>query len=749
MWKLSAGVTPGWRRALVAGVLSTCVLGVCATGALGATYDVRTTADNDGAGTCSPAPATCSSLRQAIYTIDASPHPPDVIDVAPGDYVLDDGTLIVTENMTIEGAGAATTTIDGNRHQVFLVDGADPSSVALDGMNVVDGVADQNGDGIGFEPDNTASLTLSDDVFSNDSTDDVDGGAIYFDDNSDPGTLDITDTTISGDTVGFGTNGGGIAFENNGAGTLTITGSTLSADGAAGGDGGGLYFDGTALTITNSTVSGNTAGTQGAGLYLAGGTTTLTNDTIADNSLTPAGVNSGAGIYGVGVGHVTAINTIVSGNAGAKPASTDDCDVPVSPGHADHSLENGTGCGFDLPSANPDLESLADNGGPTQTMALAMGSPAIDAGAGARCPATDQRGFPRPDVPGTACDVGAYESGGPPTASITTPAGGAKFAAGQVVHASYHCTAGVNGVLKPGGAGCAGPVPDGAAIDTSTPGLHSFTVVATDTDGRTGSTTSDYRVTDRPLNTKPPAITGHARAGDRLSCSTGAWANNPTSFAYAWSRDGTPLAGATSARRTVQALDEGAVLTCTVTASNASGGAAATSRGIKVPIPTVKGCPGPTGKLSGATLGLVKLGMTRSRARYLYRHHSNRGRQYQDFFCLTPIGIRVGYGSPGLLSSLPKSTRERYLNRVVWASTSDPFYSIDGVRAGESIVLAAATLHTEAPLRIGLNDWYLARGKSSTVVLKVRHGVVEEIGIASERLTEGRTAQFRFMKSFT
>jgi hypothetical protein len=63
--------------------------------------------------------------------------------------------------------------------------------------------------------------------------------------------------------------------------------------------------------------------------------------------------------------------------------------------------------------ANPQLGSLANNGGPTQTLALLKGSPAIDdiPLASALCPATDQRGHKRPDNPHeSACDIGAFES---------------------------------------------------------------------------------------------------------------------------------------------------------------------------------------------------------------------------------------------------------------------------------------------------------------------------------------------------
>jgi hypothetical protein len=748
---------------VVASSVSLCFLGVCATTALGATYNVDTTTDTTG--TCSPAPASCT-LRQAIDTVNATPSPPDVINVVAGHYVLSNGTLDITENMTIngagEGTGAGATTIDGNGNQVFSVSGADPSSVTFTRMNIQGSAGqDNSGGGIGFVPANTATLTISHVVFTGNSTDDVDGGAIFFrNDGSAGAALNITDSTISGNTLTCCGNGAGVAFENGGAGTLTITGSTISGNSTndTGTGGGGVYFDGATLTSTNSTFSGNTAA-QGAGLYLVNGAATLTNDTIADNSLNPAGA-SGAGIFGAV--RVTATNTIVSDNTGAGSASTDDCDAAVA--GSDHSLENGTGCGFDL-TGNPTLAPLGSNGGPTQTMALGEGSAAIDAGDVAQCPMTDQRGSARPDVPGTACDVGAYESGGAgapaasgagaPTASITTPASGATFTMGQVVHASYSCAAGTGATLKPGSAGCAGPVANGAAINTSTVGAHSFTVTATDTDGQTGSATNQYTVVSAaakalaPVNIVPPSVSGTPKSGHRLSCSTGTWTNGPTNFSYQWSRERTPISGAINSTYKVRIRDDGLTLTCTVTASNAAGaGKPATSKGVSVRVPSVPGCPPATGALGGKKLGRLKLGVTRSQAHHAYSHSSDRRKRFEDFFCLTPIGVRVGYASPKLLNTVPSGERKRLRGRVVWASTSNARYAIHGIRPGATLATARRHLKLGRPLHIGLNFWYLASNGSSTAVLKVRHGIVEEIGIADKQLTKGRKAQRTFMKSF-
>ena len=251
-----------------------------------------------------------------------------------------------------------------------------------------------------------------------------------------------------------------------------------------------------------------------------------------------------------------------------------------------------------------------------------------------------------------------------------------------------------------------------------------------------------------PVNTKAPKISGTVLAGKTLSCSKGSWSHDPTSYKYQWYDDGSPIAGATGATYKVTTLEEGTTLTCSVTAANPGGAGFALSQGVKVPVPFVAKCPGATGRLSGTTLGLVKLGASRASEHYLYRHHSDRGKQYEDFFCLTPIGVRVGYGSPKLLKILTTKQRKALKDRVVWASTSNPFYAVDGVRAGEAISVASVKLHTGGPLHIGLNYWYLAVQRHSTVVLKVRGGVVEEIGIATNLLTASAHDQNVLMHSF-
>ena len=77
-----------------------------------------------------------------------------------------------------------------------------------------------------------------------------------------------------------------------------------------------------------------------------------------------------------------------------------------------------------------------------------------------------------------------------------------------------------------------------------------------------------------PAIVTAPTISTRSRSvkvGQKLTCSDGSWTESPTSYTYQWSRDGTPIAGARSPTYTVQQLDEGNTLTCTVTARTRRG----------------------------------------------------------------------------------------------------------------------------------------------------------------------------------
>jgi hypothetical protein len=197
----------------------------------------------------------------------------------------------------------------------------------------------------------------------------------------------------------------------------TITGSTFSANTAGGG--GGTGFGGAIdtgggtnaeMNITNTTFTGNSAGGGGGtgfggAVDWGGGTgaaATLTGVTLVSNS---AGGGGGTAFGGGWDGDTTtASNTILADNLSNDLPGN--CQNAITSGG--HNIENGTTCGFTDPSdqnVEPALAPIGDYGGPTQTRALLPNSLARDHGAG--CPATDQRGQPRPFGP--ACDIGAYE----------------------------------------------------------------------------------------------------------------------------------------------------------------------------------------------------------------------------------------------------------------------------------------------------------------------------------------------------
>src|SRR5208337_2664785 len=186
-------------------------------------------------------------------------------------------------------------------------------------------------------------------------------------------TVTLTNDTLSGNSA---TDGGGIYNY----GTVTLTNDTLSGNSAT--DGGGIYNDGT-VTLTNVTISGNSA-TYGGGIYNDyTGTVPLTTDTLSGNSANYGGGNIST------CGTVTLTNTIVANS----PTGGDVFNTGTLTG-SHNLIDDGTDGLADTIVADPELGPLQDNGGPTQTMALMAGSPALDAASAALsgAPTTDQRG---------------------------------------------------------------------------------------------------------------------------------------------------------------------------------------------------------------------------------------------------------------------------------------------------------------------------------------------------------------------
>jgi hypothetical protein len=159
-----------------------------------------------------------------------------------------------------------------------------------------------------------------------------------------------------------------------------------------------------------------------------------------------------------------------------------------------------------------------------------------------------------------------------------------------------------------------------------------------------------------------------------------------------------------------------------------------------VAVPKVKGCPAATGTLRAATLGHVHLGMTRPAARRTFAKSSARRTKYEDFFCLTPTGIRVGYAT--------RKESRKLAGRIVWVSTSSAFYALHGIRVGATVAAARTMLRLSAPINVGPTTWYFAPNGTSNAIFKARGGLIEEIAIAQKSLTGTAKARKTFLTSF-
>ena len=177
-------------------------------------------------------------------------------------------------------------------------------------------------------------------------------------------------------------------------------------------------------------------------------------------------------------------------------------------------------------------------------------------------------------------------------------------------------------------------------------------------------------------------------------------------------------------------------------------GGISNSDGLAPTSSTPLGCPAASGSLRGDELGPVRLGMTFKRARAAFVSSSTRGHRYMDFFCLTPNGIRVGIASPGLIRSLPRRSRRGLAATIVLALTANRNFALHGVKPGARLAAVARRLHAGRPFDVGSNAWYLTPGRTTRGVLKVQHGVIDEIGIASGRVTRTRAEGRRFFHSF-
>ena len=346
---------------------------VAAADALAAvSLNVTTTADiAANAGDCGTASTTVPSplsLREATCIANNYGNTQAVtINVPAGTYTLSSGELqlgkVNGSNITLTGAGSASTVIDGN-HASRVLD-LDPSVVggvttSISGVTITNG-RDGTFGGAGIiagsgHSATTDTLTVSNSVISNNqanfaspSTSNKPGGGISFQ----GGTLSLTNDVFSGNQS-FSSAGSAVwyqTFEPTGE-TLTVTGSTFSGNaiansGASGTSGGALGLSagagGGTYTVSNSSFTGNTASSSGTGEAAAGGAIfevtgnlTVTGSTFTSNSVAGSGAAGGPIIYAAGTAAMH-YNRFV-GNTGTGGVMTNSGSGSVD------ALENWWGC---------------------------------------------------------------------------------------------------------------------------------------------------------------------------------------------------------------------------------------------------------------------------------------------------------------------------------------------------------------------------------------------------------------------
>jgi hypothetical protein len=432
------------RRALIFGVTAAPLLAFAAPAAA-QTFTVTNLGNGGVPGD--------GSLRGEVAAANAAKGP-DTVTFAPGltGTITFGGTGIVIEDpVDVEGPGPAQVTIQQTvAHRVFEVEAIGGAAVKIAGLHLADGIAPAGGahPGKGGDIFNAgATLTLEDDLITGGEAEN--GGGVY----SFEAPLTLRSSTVSDNSA---IDEGGVSA--GGGGSWSIVASTISGNEAAEFDGGlgGGGFGAAEGLIEASTISGNTAGegTGGASLSAAfGGFIQVRNSTISGNTAgkgpgglfafpvpfgfiaiedsTIAGNTVGSGAGGLEFegedGGLTLTDTIVSDNTSGSGS-----DLMTHDGSLQAAFSlfgDATGATFietapasNLVGVSARLEPLRDNGGPTETMALAPNSPAVNKGGGSLN--ADQRGDVRPVVypgiafsgaPGaTGADIGAYELQAPP-----------------------------------------------------------------------------------------------------------------------------------------------------------------------------------------------------------------------------------------------------------------------------------------------------------------------------------------------
>ncbi|MGH9018682.1 MAG: choice-of-anchor Q domain-containing protein [Acidimicrobiales bacterium] len=416
----------------------------------GATTPTVTNCANSGAG----------SLRQAVLGAQAGDSISFALSPACS-YIALSGPIALTASVSLNGPGPGALAVDQTAHQaVFAVGAGVKATIA--GLTIENGATGitnagtltlsastvaGNGSSTGGGIVNTGTLTVTNSTLSKNGADvpDEGGGAI----DNDGGTVTISGSTFEDNTASDGANGGAI-FTNGGA--VSIAGSTFTDNSAGHGNGGGLYNEGGSVTVTTTTWGNNSAvaGT-GGGIDNDSGTLKVLDSTFGrdsadyssgggaiDNNAAMSVADStfygndatfggeGGAILNSGTAAVTASTlthnkadhiggalygpmTVTASILALNPQGGNCAQAMIDGG--DNLDDDGT-CGFtaatDISRVEADLApgGLADNGGPTKTIALEADSPAAHAVASSTlCAVPDQRGVARP----TPCAMGAVE----------------------------------------------------------------------------------------------------------------------------------------------------------------------------------------------------------------------------------------------------------------------------------------------------------------------------------------------------
>ena len=484
----------------IAALAGFCLLAGLATPAQAATHSLYAAPSVAGTGDCS-SPANACSIATAVTNANAEPVTDSVrIRLARGIYQLPSPSptaLSITfagPSVTFE-AESGTPILDGMK-TVRVLSVGPSSNVTIDGLEIEFGSTA----GLGGAIDNQGTLTVKNSTFSSNSA--ADGGAIA---NEAGGTLAVQNSTFSHNTT-TGVGGGAILT----SGTTRVERSAITNNSAPINGGGINVQSSGTVTVTSSTIAGNTSGGLGGGISNLG-TLTVQASTITDNT------GNGGSAIATGNANVTLAASILaasSTNGTCSPAITgfvdegynldDDgtCISPNSPATGSHSgtIAYGSSTYGDVLDAYL-ADGLADNGGPTKTVALlnspspstTLANPAFDVvpasfdlpvavdGVSAACALSDQRGVV--PVAGANCDIGAYLLQATRTA-LSTPAtvvqNKSVTYAATIVPAAHGGTVSFNdGAGNPATAHCAArPVSNGTATCTvsyANTGVHRVT----------------------------------------------------------------------------------------------------------------------------------------------------------------------------------------------------------------------------------------------------------------------------------